>query len=167
MKILNQNFRAVALETDTVVSIVNDAVLNDNVGASVSVPAIGVLGHVTAIAVPADCDVAKDNVGAVGYKIIPLRGVAEVDILNRAAVETDCSKEDGTQNVDVLCIEIVPDLAVSVKSATAVDVDVCASELEKGGGVLEDLLESVFLPVVCVGSELNITLDVCAGSAPL
>ena len=167
MEILDQDLCAVSFETDTVVSIVDDAVLNDNVGASVSVPAVGVLGHVAAIAVPTDCNVAEDDVGAVGYKVIPLRGIAEVDILDRAAVETDCSKEDGTKNVYVLCIKIVPDLTITVKSATAVDIDVGASELEKGGGILEDLLESIFLPVVCVCSELYITLDVCARLAPL
>lgn len=38
-------------------------------------------------------------------------------------------------------------MAVAVEGAAAVDVDVGAAELEEGGGVLEDLLEGVGLPV--------------------
>jgi hypothetical protein len=51
-------------------------------------------------------------------------------------------------------------LAVSVQSTTSVDVDVLAAELEEGGGVLEDLLEGVGLPVIGVVRELNVALDI-------
>jgi hypothetical protein len=52
-------------------------------------------------------------------------------------------------------------LAVSVQSTASVDVDVLAAELEEGGGVLEDLLKGIGLPVIGVVGELNVALDVC------
>ena len=79
-------------------------------------------------------------------------------------METNGTEENGSKNVDVLRIQVVPSLAISIKSAATVHVDVCSAQLEKGGGVLEDLLESVRLPVIGVVGELNVTLDVYCSS---
>lgn len=73
---------------------------------------------------------------------------------------SDQSKENGTEDVDVLGIEVVPGLTVAVQGTAAVDVDVFASNLEKGGCILEHLLEGVGLPVISIVCELNGSLDI-------
>lgn len=79
-------------------------------------------------------------------------------------MQPDDAEQDRAQDVDVLCEEVVPDLAVAVEGAAAVDVDVLAAELEEGGGVLEGVVEGVLLPVVGVVGELDGSLDVCGGA---
>lgn len=56
-------------------------------------------------------------------------------------------------------------MAIAIKKATTIDVDVVAAKLKKGGCVLKDLLESIGLPIVGVVGELNIALDICKMSA--
>jgi hypothetical protein len=51
-------------------------------------------------------------------------------------------------------------LTVAVEHAAAVHVHIFTAELEKGGGILEGLVEGVGLPVICVIGELDVTLDV-------
>lgn len=75
-------------------------------------------------------------------------------------MQTNGTEENRSQNVDVLSIQIIPNLAVAVEEAAAVNVDVVATKLEEGRGVLEDLLERICLPVIGVVGELNITLDI-------
>ena len=75
-------------------------------------------------------------------------------------MQTHSTKQNRSQDVDVLSIQIIPDLAVTIEETTTVDIDIISSELEEGGGILEDLLESVCLPVVCVVGELDVTLDI-------
>lgn len=75
-------------------------------------------------------------------------------------MQTNGTEENRSQNVDVLSIQVIPNLAVAVEEAAAVNVDVVATKLEEGCGVLEDLLERICLPVIGVVGELNITLDI-------
>ena len=126
----------------------------------VSVP-IGVLRRTRTLARSLNCDVGEDHIGGVRNEVVPLRAVPHVDIRNVSTLETDGAKQDRAQDVDVLGIEIVPDLAVAIDGSAAIDVDVLAAELEEGGCVLEDLVEGVLLPVVGVICELDCALDVC------
>lgn len=75
-------------------------------------------------------------------------------------MQTHSTEEDWSQNVDVLSIQVIPDLAIAIEETTAVDIHVISSELEECGGILEDLSESICLPVVCVVGELDVTLDI-------
>ena len=79
-QVLHDDVRAVGLERDAVVAVVNVRVLNDNVVGAVGVPAIGILGWVLARAVAEDVDVGKDDFARVGDERVPLRAVAEVEI---------------------------------------------------------------------------------------
>jgi hypothetical protein len=80
---------------------------------------------------------------------------------NRTTLQTDNTHQDGTLKRSVCSKQIVPDLAVAVDGAVAVNVDVFAAELEEGGGVLEDDLEGIVDPVVCVVGELDCARDIC------
>ena len=75
-------------------------------------------------------------------------------------LEASDAEEDGTENVDVLSVEIVPYLAVAIEHAATVHVHIFTTKLEEGGGILECLVEGVRLPVVCVVGKLDIALDV-------
>lgn len=70
------------------------------------------------------------------------------------------TKEDGSENVDVLGVEVVPHLTVAIEHAASIHIHVIATELEECGGILECLVKGVGLPVVCVVGELDIALDV-------
>ena len=70
------------------------------------------------------------------------------------------TKEDGSENVDVLGVKIVPHLAVAVEHAASIHIHIIATELEECGGVLEGLVEGVGLPIVGVIGKLDIALDV-------
>ena len=76
-------------------------------------------------------------------------------------MKTNRTKQDRAKCVDILSVQVVPDLAVAVDRASTVDVDVGAAELEEGRGILKDLLEGVCLPVIGVVGELDRSLDVC------
>ena len=76
-------------------------------------------------------------------------------------MKLDNTKQDWPQDIDVFSVEIIPDLSIAVEHAAAVDIDVLAAELEEGGGVLEDLTETVGLPVVRVVGKLDVALDGC------
>jgi hypothetical protein len=54
-------------------------------------------------------------------------------------MQADWPEEDGTKDQVVFRVKIVPGLAISVECAAAIHIDIGASELEKGRGVLEDL----------------------------
>jgi len=104
VQILDQDFCTVRFEADTVVAVVDDAVLDYDVCGAVCVPAISVFGQCAATAVTADRDVAEDDVATVGHEVVVLRRVPEVEIGDAAVVQTDRAKKNGTQNVDVLCV---------------------------------------------------------------
>ena len=78
-------------------------------------------------------------------------------------MQTHSTKQNRSQDVDVLSIQIIPDLAVTIEETTTVDIDIISSELEEGGGILEHLLKSIGLPIIRVVGELNRSLDVCSG----
>lgn len=75
-------------------------------------------------------------------------------------MQTNGTEENRSQNVDVLSIQVIPNLAVAVEEAAAINVDVVSAKLEESRGVLEDLLERIRLPIIGVVGELNITLDI-------
>jgi len=162
MQVLNQNLRAVWLERDAVVAIVDDRILNDNVGAAVRIPTIGVLRCDVVLAIATDVDILKDHVRAVGHEVVVLRRVTEVEVGDGTIVQADGAEEDGSENVDILSVQVVPNLSVAVEHASAVDVDVFATQLEESGRVLERLEEGVCLPVVRVIGELDVCLDICS-----
>jgi len=70
------------------------------------------------------------------------------------------AKENGSEDVDVLGVEIVPYLAVTIEHTAAVHVHILTTKLEESGGILKCLVESVGLPVVGVVGKLDISLDV-------
>lgn len=178
VQVLYNHVGAVGLERDTVVSIVDHTVLDDNVAAAVGVPAVGVLGRGVALAVSADGDVVVHNIGAIGHPVVVLWRVAQVQVRDGAVVQTDHTEQDRAQNVDVPGVQVVPHLqwqgqhwrdeegtyvsylSITVKEASTVNVHVVSSQLEESGGVLEDLLEGICLPVVGVVGELDISLNV-------
>jgi len=140
-QVLNDDVGAVWLERYAIVAVVDVRVLNHNVIGTVRVPAIRVLSGVLALATAEDVDVIEYDVGGVGDERVPLRTVSELQVGDSGAFRADNTEEDGPQDVDVLGVEVVPGLAVTVEGTAAVDVDVFAAELEEGGGVLVDLLE--------------------------
>lgn len=75
-------------------------------------------------------------------------------------MQTDCTEKNGSKGVDVLRVKVIPDLAIAIESAATVNIDVFATQLEKGCGVLVGVVESVLLPVVRVIGELNCSLDI-------
>ena len=160
VQVLHQDLRRVGLEADTVVAIVDGAVLDRDLARAVHVPPVRVLRSVVAPAVARNEQIAENDVAAVGYEVVPLRRVEQVQIADKSTVQANGSEEDGAQGRDVGRIQIVPDLTVAVESAATVDVDVFPAQLEEGGGVLEDLLEGIGLPVVRIVGELHVALDV-------
>ena len=78
--ILNQDLGTTGLEGDTVVTVVDNAVLNDDIRRTVRVPAIGILRFVLASRVASDVEVVEDDICTVGQEVIPLRRVAKVKV---------------------------------------------------------------------------------------
>jgi hypothetical protein len=113
-QVLNHNVGAVGLEGDAIVAVVNVRVLNNYVIGTVRVPAIGVLGRVLALATAEDVDVVENDVARVGNERVPLRAVSEFQIGYGGTFCADETEEDRPQDVDVLGIQVVPGLAVSV-----------------------------------------------------
>jgi hypothetical protein len=159
-KILHDDIRAIRLERNAVVAVVDVRLLNDDVIGAISIPAISVLSGVLAHTATSNVDIGEQNIAGVGNECVPLRAVSELQILNRGTLRADEAEENGPEDVDVLGVEVIPCLAVPVQSTASVDVDVLATELEEGGGVLKDLLEGVGLPVVGVISEQDVSLNI-------
>jgi len=159
-QVLNNDVGAVRLERHAIVAVVDVRVLDHDVVGTVRVPAIRVFSRVLALAAAEDVDVVKYDVGGVGNECVPLRTVSELQIGDGGAFRTNHTEENGTEDVDILGVEVVPGLTVSIEGAAPVDVDVLAAELEEGGGVLVNLLERVGLPVVGIVCELDGSLDV-------
>lgn len=123
---------------------------------------ISVLRRILALASSSNVDVGKDNVARVCHKVVPLWRVSQVQVLDTAPLEPNCSEENRAEDVDILRIEIIPHLAVAIECTTAVDIDIGAAELEERGCVLEGLVEGIGLPVVGVVAELDGSLNVCS-----
>lgn len=158
--VLNQDVRTVRLERHAIVAVVNHTILNHDVRAAVCIPTISVLRRIVTRTVSTNVEILKDDVGAVGEEVVPLRRVSQVEVGNGSAVQTDGAEEDRSENVDVFGVEVVPDLTISVEHTAAIDVNILAADLEEGRGVLEGLEEAVFLPVVGVIGELDVALNV-------
>jgi hypothetical protein len=75
-------------------------------------------------------------------------------------VETDSAEKDWSQDIDVLCIQVVPGLTIAIKGSTTINIYVVSTELEEGSGILESLVECILLPVISVVRELNRALDI-------
>lgn len=65
MHVLHENFGRVGLEGHTVVAVIDDALLDDDITAAIRIPSIGVLRLVLGLAVAGDVDTVKNNVGSV------------------------------------------------------------------------------------------------------
>lgn len=106
--------RAVSLT----ISVINDRVHDGDIRTPVGIPPIGILGSGLALAEAADVDVVEDDIGGVGDKVIVLRAVAQHQVGDDAVVEAVDAEEHGPEGVDVLGVEVVPDLSVAVDGAT-------------------------------------------------
>lgn len=159
-EVLHDNVGRVRLEGDAVVTVVDVRVLDHDVAAAVRVPAVSVLGWVRGRAAAEDVDVREDDICGVGNQRVPLRAVAELQVLDSGALQADGAEEDWTKDVNVLGVEIVPGLAVAIKSSATIYIDILATKLEESGGVLEGLIERILLPVVGVVGELDHSLNV-------
>lgn len=75
-------------------------------------------------------------------------------------MQANDTKQNRSQDINVLRIQVIPDLAIAVEEASTIDIHVVSAELEECCGILEDLFEGVCLPVISIIGELHITLDV-------
>lgn len=92
--ILNQNLGRVRLERDTIVAIVYDTLLDDNIAAAVRIPAIGILRHVLTLTIAADVDAVEDNVRGVLYEAVVLRRIPPAQVGDGATVEFGNAEQD-------------------------------------------------------------------------
>jgi len=159
-EVLDEHVGAVGLEGDAVIAVVDVRILYRDVRATVGIPTIRIFGRVVACASARDIDGIKYDIGRIGHEMVIFRAVSQVQIADCRVVETNDAHEDGSQNIFVLCVEIIPDLSVTVNGSSTININIVASELEESSGVLEDLLERVGLPVCRVVRELNITLNI-------
>lgn len=95
MQILHQNVGTIPLETNTIISVIDNTILNDNVTTPISIPTIRVLSRIITSTIPTDIDITEHDVGAIGHEIVPLGRIAQFQVLDCAAVETDGAEEDG------------------------------------------------------------------------
>jgi len=156
-QVLDDNIGAVGLERDTVVIVVKNRVLDDDVIGAVSVPAVQVLRLVVRGRAGEDIDVGDENVGGVGDEIMPVRGVAELQSGDGAAMEAFSDQHNGPLKGLVELESIIPGLTVAVEGADAstVDVDVLATKPPPGSLVLELVLEGGIDPEVNVVAETD------------
>lgn len=122
-------------------------------------PPIRILRLIPTRTIPRDIDPVKQHVRRVRHQMVPLRRVPQLQRADRGPTQPDDAHQDGPQDQVVPGVQVVPDLAVAVQRAAAVDVDVLAAQLEEGRRVLEDLPEGVGLPVVGVVGELDRSED--------
>lgn len=122
------------------------------------IPSIRILSHMRTRTIPRNIQSIKHHIRRISNNMIPRRRMSQFQRSNGTALQTDDTHQNGTLKSSIYCKHIVPDLSVAIDCATAVDVDVFTAEFEEGGGVLEDNLEGVVDPVVCVVGELD-----CAG----
>jgi hypothetical protein len=122
-------------------------------------PSIGVLSGVLALAVAGNIDTLEQDVRRVGDKVIPLRGVSQLERADSTALQPDNTDKNRTQNQSVRSVQVVPHLTIAIESTISIDVDVGSTELEEGRRILVDLLEGIGLPVVGVIRELDCAED--------
>lgn len=127
-----------------------------------NVPSIRVLSsHGRVLGISRDVDAIIENVCRVGDEVVPLWGIAQVQRANGTPIQTNNAKQNRAEDKSVLCVQIVPDLTITVQSAASINVHVLTTELEEGRCILEDLLESIRLPVIGIVGELDGSLDIC------
>ena len=124
-----------------------------------NIPSIRILRLILTTTIPRNINAIEQHIRTIGNKLIPLRRIPQLQRADRTPVQSDNADENGPQDERILCIQVVPDLAVTVEFTTAVDVDVCAAEVEEGGCVLEGVFEGVLLPVICVWGEGDFAED--------
>lgn len=160
MHVLDKHLRGVRFEADTIITIVDGGVLDSDMGGAVDVPSVGVLCCIVRLAEARDVDVGEFDVRRIGNPVVILRAVPQVQVIEGPAMQADDADQDGTKDVDVLRVQVIPYLTVAVESAAAIYIDIRPSDLEERGGVLEDLLEGMCLPIVSVVREEHIAPNV-------
>jgi hypothetical protein len=85
----------------------------------------------------------------------------QVEIGNRRPVQSIDTDQGRAENHVILCKQIVPNLTVSIDGPATIDSDVGAAPEPEAGGVLEDKIEAIGLPVGGVVGEQDRALDVC------
>jgi hypothetical protein len=119
-----------------------------------------VLRRILAHTTTSNVDIREHHIARIGDKVVVLRTVSELQVLDTSSFETNRTEQNWTKDVDILSIKIIPCLTVAVECTASVDVHIFATKLEKRGRILEDLIESILLPVLRVVGELNSSLDV-------
>jgi hypothetical protein len=99
------------------ITVVDHRVLDGDIAAAVGIPTICVLGDTLALAEPTDVDVVEDDVGRVCNEMVVLRAITHDDVGDDTVVEAVDAEEYRPKSVDVLCIQVVPDLPVAVEGA--------------------------------------------------
>lgn len=128
---------------------------------ALDLPSIGVLSSNTCVlAVSRNIDALEQDISGVGHKVVPLRRVTEVQRTNSTSIEPNDSNQHRTKNKSINGIEVIPDLAVSIKGTATVNIDILSTQLEESSGILVDLGECILLPVVCVVCEGHVSLDI-------
>lgn len=124
------------------------------------IPAVGILLKTKRMADSANTDISKHNITRISHNIRPERRVVQIEVRDRASVETDSSKEDWPLDSLVGVKQIPPRLAVAVQGTASIDVDIFAAKFEEASRVLEVVLECVRLPELRVVGECYVALDV-------
>lgn len=73
--------------------------------------------------------------------MVILRAETQLEVPDRTTLQTYDSHQDGSEDVYVLCVGVVPCLTGSVERPSTVDVDVVPADLPECGGVLEGQVE--------------------------
>jgi hypothetical protein len=73
VQVLDNDLGTVGFEADAIIAVVDDAVLDDDVGAAIGIPAIGVLRRTCALTGACNVDVVERNARAVCDPVVILR----------------------------------------------------------------------------------------------
>lgn len=111
---LHDDSRRVGLERHAVIAVVNHTIHNDDIRAAIRIPAIRILRLILALTGALNTDAAKHNIAAIRNNVVPLRAVAQIDVGDGAAVQTNGAEQDGPQDVDVGGVQVPPGLALPV-----------------------------------------------------
>lgn len=158
--VLDRDKGRIGLEADAVVGVVYDGVFNGDERAPIGVPAIAILGWVGGRGSDVDGNAREVDIGAVGDQVEPKGTVDEMQIFERGVVQAVDAYEHRPLGIDVLRIQVVPDLTLSIERTSAKDFNARATELEEGGGILEAQRKGIGLPVVGVVCEEDCTSNV-------
>jgi len=135
-------------------------ILNRDILTSVRIPAIRVTSNVNASTQASDIDAVENHVRRISNEVIVSGTESQIQVADRGIVQSDDSHEGWPQNEVVLSEQVVPNLTVSIYCSSTIQLDVVATKLKEGSGVLEDLSEGIGLPVDGIIGEFYIALDV-------